>query len=401
MTSSSSSAASSSAHFSVAGLHGGNDYYDLTAVDSDSDIEASAAVIPPPSGRRRITAVMDDGRTYYANSSSSASHGSDSNYCASMARSESMQRSVSIIDLVNDSEEEKELVLVGTSAAHAGKKRFPPFSSLPPQQPNFQTTWTEEIIGEKEDIGTNNFSSQCLLRHTMRRKRSNTPSLSSSTTLAENANSHTHHRVGMPSSQQAFVPTTTTTTTHSYLNIPSWNCPSDGATITFGLLSLIDIALKDGNAILTCEGSVASSQNKLLRRSPIHHHPMPPPSSFIVSYASSSSSLSSSTAGYHYRHQNLPYNHQPFHYLQHDNWSCAYRNLQMVLSSMMPSLLSLFLQGVPCIEEIQRTMEILWSRGYDLRNAEHHKYTLVGKKSWIGAVEVWYVCCAAFSLHFS
>jgi hypothetical protein len=395
------------------------DYYDLTAVESDSDIEAVAAVIPPPSGRRQIAAVMDDGGIYHTNTrSSSASdgrsnsrrhigHGSQSatTITTSVAHSESRQHRVSIIDLVNDSEEEKEGFYVATDA-HAEKKRNPPLrSSLPPN--NFKTTtWTEkDIIGEEEgDIGsTNNSSSQCFVRHTMRRKRSRTPSLSLSTTISENTISHTHHRIGIASSQHAFIPTTNTTTTtapHAYLNIPSRNCPSDGATITFGLLSLIDVALKDGNASLTCEGSMASSRNKLLKRSPIHHHPMPPPSSCTVSHASSSS-LSSSAVGYHCHHHHLPYNHQPFHYLQHDNWSCGYRNLQMLLSSMMPSLLSLFLQGVPCIEEIQRTMEVLWSRGYDLRNAEHHNYKLVGKKTWIGAVEVWYVCCVAISLHFS
>ncbi|KAL3757811.1 hypothetical protein ACHAWU_008926 [Discostella pseudostelligera] len=69
----------------------------------------------------------------------------------------------------------------------------------------------------------------------------------------------------------------------------------------------------------------------------------------------------------------------------------------MLLSSLMPTLLhhstssscASFSQGVPCIEEIQRTTEKLWRQGYDIRNALHHEYKLVGKKTWIGAVEVW------------
>mmetsp|Transcript_3943 Transcript_3943/g.9991 ORF Transcript_3943/g.9991 Transcript_3943/m.9991 type:complete len:494 (+) Transcript_3943:99-1580(+) len=142
----------------------------------------------------------------------------------------------------------------------------------------------------------------------------------------------------------------------SPINLPSRNT-DDGATLTFGLLSLIDL-LKDENT-LTCEGSLCSSNNKLLN--PI------------------SSSLSSE----------LPFNHQPFHYLQSDNWGCGFRNLQMLISSMMPTLSSVFPEGVPSVEDIQRTMEILWRHGFDLRNAKHHKHSLVGKKTWIGTVEVW------------
>ena len=146
----------------------------------------------------------------------------------------------------------------------------------------------------------------------------------------------------------------------------------DGATVTFGLLGLVDV-LKDGNT-LTCEGDPAASMTKLLE-------PVPglPPSR---NHSTSSSSCP------------IPYNRQPLHYLQNDNWSCGYRNLQMLISGMMPTLSGVFPGGVPCIEEIQRTMEELWGRGYDCRNAEHHGRSLVGKKTWIGTVEVW--CVRAF-----
>ena len=143
----------------------------------------------------------------------------------------------------------------------------------------------------------------------------------------------------------------------------------DGATVTFGLLGLVDV-LKDGNT-LTCEGDPAASMTKLLE--PVRG---PPPSH---NHSTSSSSCP------------IPYNRQPLHYLQNDNWSCGYRNLQMLISGMMPTLSGVFPGGVPCIEEIQRTMEELWGRGYDCRNAEHHGRSLVGKKTWIGTVEVWCV----------
>lgn len=147
----------------------------------------------------------------------------------------------------------------------------------------------------------------------------------------------------------------------SHVNLPSRGT-GDGATITFGILGLIDL-LKDGNNTLTCEGSTTASRNKLF--APIHM-----PSSGQLSPA-------------------LPFNHQPLHYLQKDNWSCGFRNLQMLLSSMMPTLSCIFPEGVPTIEEVQGTMEMLWSQGYDRRNALHHKHSLVGKKTWIGTVEVW------------
>lgn len=142
-----------------------------------------------------------------------------------------------------------------------------------------------------------------------------------------------------------------------HLNLPARNS-GDGATISFGLLSLIDL-LKDGHA-LTCEGSAASSRRKLFEPTP-----------------------SPATSG-----TSLPFNHQPLHYLQGDNWSCGYRNLQMLISGMMPSLTPIF-PKIPTVREIQGTMETMWSLGRDKRNANHHQYSLEGKTTWIGTVEVW------------
>ena len=57
-----------------------------------------------------------------------------------------------------------------------------------------------------------------------------------------------------------------------------------------------------------------------------------------------------------YKNQQPRYNHQPLHYLQNDNWSCGYRNLQMMISSMLPAVRSIFPDGVPSVHEIQTTM---------------------------------------------
>jgi len=86
------------------------------------------------------------------------------------------------------------------------------------------------------------------------------------------------------------------------------------------------------------------------------------------------------------------YNHQPLHYLQNDNWSCGYRNLQMMISSMLPAVRSIFPDGVPSVHEIQTTMEQLWKEGVDIESAKHHNYKLVGKKgrrAFIGTIEAW------------
>ena len=83
---------------------------------------------------------------------------------------------------------------------------------------------------------------------------------------------------------------------------------------------------------------------------------------------------------------------QLFHYTQNDRWSCGFRNLQMIISSMPTSLNQLFPDGVPTLNELQSSFELLWAEGFDPNGASHHKNSMVGKTgkiSWIGAVEVW------------
>ncbi len=86
------------------------------------------------------------------------------------------------------------------------------------------------------------------------------------------------------------------------------------------------------------------------------------------------------------------YNHKPLHYQQNDNWSCGYRNLQMMISSMLPTLRSVFPDGVPSIYEIQSTIEQMWKLGFDESSADHFLHSLVGKtgkNAMIGTLEAW------------
>ena len=92
------------------------------------------------------------------------------------------------------------------------------------------------------------------------------------------------------------------------------------------------------------------------------------------------------------RNQQPRYNHQPLHYQQNDNYSCGYRNLQMMISSMLPAVRSVFPDGVPSVHEIQTTTEQLWKQGVDEESAKFHNYTLVGKTgkgAHIGTIEAW------------
>jgi hypothetical protein len=319
-------ASSFSSSPSVAGLHDG-DYIDLTASGSVDDNDDDVC---------RSSAVTDDGRMFRAGGGGGISSAASivSNTTANNKRPKPWRRvdAVDVIDLLgcsssSESEDDDEgddgdESDDGTREVHSPHRRrnasfVKPFPPPPPPPPPPPTS--------------------------MRRKRTRgpppmTPTIDDDCHLVE------------------------------HVNLPPRGT-RDGATVTFGLLGLVDV-LKDGNT-LTCEGDSAASMTKLLEpvrgNPPSHNH----------------STTSSSCP--------IPYNRQPLHYLQDDNWSCGYRNLQMLISGMMPTLSGVFPGGVPCIEEIQRTMEELWGRGFDCRNAEHHGRSMVGKKTWIGTVEVWCV----------
>eukprot|EP00934_Nitzschia_sp_Nitz4_P000383 Nitzschia sp. Nitz4//scaffold102_size76354//55916//57001//NITZ4_005639-RA/size76354-processed-gene-0.26-mRNA-1//1//CDS//3329532270//383//frame0 len=87
------------------------------------------------------------------------------------------------------------------------------------------------------------------------------------------------------------------------------------------------------------------------------------------------------------------------HILQRDRWSCGYRNLQMLLSAFLPyAPLShtiyqyLFRRdqqvNLPSVSFIQKSLEHAWEAGFDPAGARHFGHRLLGKQTWIGAVEV-------------
>ena len=97
----------------------------------------------------------------------------------------------------------------------------------------------------------------------------------------------------------------------------------------------------------------------------------------------------------------------PLHYRQGDKWSCGYRNLQMMLSSLLPLLPAghpYFASGnsgvanangdthsrMPpsTILDIQLLLERAWKEGFDPEGAKHYQGKIRGKSRWIGAVEV-------------
>ena len=104
------------------------------------------------------------------------------------------------------------------------------------------------------------------------------------------------------------------------------------------------------------------------------------------------------------------------HIQQKDKWSCGYRNLQMLLAALVPTLPQnhLYFQGqgskvsiddsferrVTCYEvpsrlELQGELEASWQAGYDENGSKHYKGSARGKCQWIGAVEVWSILVAA------
>lgn len=83
------------------------------------------------------------------------------------------------------------------------------------------------------------------------------------------------------------------------------------------------------------------------------------------------------------------------HYEQQDEWSCGYRNLQMLLSSILPNIPTyhpLFeAEGnnqVPSLVDIQQIFEMSWKDGFDREGAKYYGNKIRGTDAEIGAVEV-------------
>lgn len=142
---------------------------------------------------------------------------------------------------------------------------------------------------------------------------------------------------------------------------------ADDVTVTRGILTLIDRLHR--NDALTCAGAAPGTDGN--------------------GGGGSSTGGSDYFCAAHKPSVNDAFNHLPLHFGQHDNWSCGFRNLQMLISSLLPSMRNVFPFGVPTLDELQSSFETLWTDGFDRDGAKHHKRKMIGKKSWIGTVEVW------------
>jgi len=100
------------------------------------------------------------------------------------------------------------------------------------------------------------------------------------------------------------------------------------------------------------------------------------------------------------------------HIQQRDDWSCGYRNHQMLLSALLPRLKesphhSVFKRlprrlpptpmSLPSLTNIQKAMDEAWEEGFDPDGADHYRHSILGKSgasAKIGAMEVanlfWY-----------
>ena len=110
------------------------------------------------------------------------------------------------------------------------------------------------------------------------------------------------------------------------------------------------------------------------------------------------------------------------HIHQSDKFSCGYRNMQMLLTALLPLLplhhsfyrlppCSVYTRDaghikIPNLTQLQQLMEQAWADGFDPKGAQFYSRKIVGKKSQIGAVEVSYTflylgidCCVVQFTH--
>lgn len=83
------------------------------------------------------------------------------------------------------------------------------------------------------------------------------------------------------------------------------------------------------------------------------------------------------------------------HIQQKDSWSCGFRNLQMLLSALVPRLPEQHpyrrnreVDCIPSLATLQHALEDSWQEGFDAVGARHFAGQAVGRSWKIGAVEV-------------
>jgi hypothetical protein len=100
------------------------------------------------------------------------------------------------------------------------------------------------------------------------------------------------------------------------------------------------------------------------------------------------------------------------HVQQSDQWTCGYRNLQMLwtalqvlssasspasssssssYSSVSSKTTALVELHIPSQKVLEQALEYAWQSGYDVEGCRHYQGRVQGKRKWIGAVEVWSV----------
>jgi hypothetical protein len=126
---------------------------------------------------------------------------------------------------------------------------------------------------------------------------------------------------------------------------------SDNAVITYGILQLVN-GLNAAHTVLTCNTSQSGRRSSTLE-----------------------------------------------HIQQQDRWSCGYRNLQMMLTAILPHLPASHAYyhsvprrshttTIPSLGQLQRGLEQSWKAGFDPRGAQHYRCKIEGKDAKIGAIEV-------------
>jgi Peptidase family C78 len=87
------------------------------------------------------------------------------------------------------------------------------------------------------------------------------------------------------------------------------------------------------------------------------------------------------------------------HVQQRDSWSCGFRNVQMVLSALLPQLPpthayfadrpreSTDVMDVPSLNQLQHCLELAWARGMDPKGCQHYGGRIANTQAQIGAVE--------------
>jgi hypothetical protein len=157
-------------------------------------------------------------------------------------------------------------------------------------------------------------------------------------------------------------------------------------------ISKIDIDRTDGdNGIISSNIELPSSHDNILTCAPS-----------ISAITTSTSTTSTSNAVDKYTRLT--------HVKQNDKWSCGFRNVQMILSFLLPNIatdhpLVSKLQNtmqqqtiqnnsqtarnitLPSIHQIQSQMEQSWKEGFDAKGAHHFSRKIRSKKSQIGAME--------------